>query len=61
MSENVGAITEALQPIPKLAERARALPDMPAAALKENLENKSEKLRQQVERIIDAAVDGQFD
>jgi len=61
MSENIGAITEALQPVPKLAERARALPDMPATTLKGNLENQPEKVRQQVERIIDAAIDGQFD
>ena len=61
MSENIGAITEALQPIPKLADRARALPDMPAATLKGNLENLPEGVRRQVERIIDAAIDGQFD
>jgi hypothetical protein len=61
MSENIGAITEALQPIPKLAERARALLDMPAATLEGNLENQPENVRRQVERIIDAAIDGQFD
>jgi hypothetical protein len=61
MNENIGAITEALQPIPKLAERARALLDMPAATLEGNLENQPENVRRQVERIIDAAIDGQFD
>jgi hypothetical protein len=61
MSENIGVITEALQPLPKLADRARALTDMPAATLKGNLEKQPEKVRRQVERIIDAAIDGQFD
>ena len=60
MSENISAVTEALQPLPRLAERARALPDMPAATLRGNLETQPEKVRRQVERIVAAAIDGQF-
>ena len=59
-SENLNTITEALQQIPGLASRAQALTDMPASTVAANLAAKPEQVRKQAERIIHAAIDGQF-
>lgn len=60
-SENLNAITDALQQFPDLANQAQALTDMPASTVASNLAAKPEHVRKQAERIINAAIDGQFD
>lgn len=57
-SENLNAITDALQQFPDLASRAQALTDMPASTVAANLAAKPEQVRKQAERIINAAIDG---
>jgi hypothetical protein len=60
-TENLSAVTDALQPFPELAARTRALIEMPAATVEKNLENKPENERHRAKRIIDAAIDGRLD
>lgn len=59
-TENLNALTDALEPFPGLAARAQALIELPAATVEKNLENKSAKERQRVKRVIDAAIDGRL-
>lgn len=60
-NNNLEAITAALQPFPELAARARAILDMPMATIENNLAGQPTAVREQVQRIIHAALDGQFD
>jgi hypothetical protein len=59
--ENLDAVISALSPFPDLAERAQRLLDLPAAELEANLAGQPAKARERVRRVIDAAIDGQFD
>lgn len=59
--ENLDAVTAALSPFPDLAERAQRLLDLPAATLTANLDRQPAEERGRVHRIVDAAIDGQFD
>jgi len=59
-AENLNALADALEPFPGLAAGAQALLELPAATVEKNLENKSEKERQRVNRVIDAAIDGRL-
>ena len=59
--ENLDAVTAALSPFPDLAERAQHLLDLPSATLTANLAEQPTVARERVQRIIDAAIEGQFD
>jgi hypothetical protein len=59
--ENLEAVTAALSPFPDLAERAQHLLDLPFATLTANLDGQPAEARERVHRIINAAIDGQFD
>jgi len=59
--ENLDAVTSALRPFPDLAARAQRLLDLPTATLTANLAGKPAEVRERVQRIIDAAIEGQFD
>ena len=59
--ENLDTVISALSPFPGLADRAQRLLDLPAAALATNLAGQPAATRERVQRIIDAAIDGQFD
>lgn len=59
-NDNLAAITRSLQQFPELAERAQALPDMPKDALDANLAGKPLHVRDRVERIVNAAIEGKF-
>jgi hypothetical protein len=59
--ENLNAITAAFQPFPELAARAQAITEMPTATVEANLTDKPPGIREQVQRMIDAAIDGKLD
>jgi hypothetical protein len=59
--KNLDAVTSALSPFPALAERAQQLLDLPSATLTANLARRPAETREHVQRIIDAAIEGQFD
>jgi hypothetical protein len=59
--ENLNAVISALSPFPDLADRAKRLLDLPTAELTANLASQPAEARERVQRIIDAAIDGQFD
>jgi hypothetical protein len=59
--ENLEAVTSVLRPFPDLAERAQHLLDLPTATLTANLAGKPVEVRERVQRVIDAAIEGQFD
>jgi hypothetical protein len=59
--ENLDTVTAALEPLPDLAERAQRLLDLPTATLTANLAGKPAAVRDRVQRIIDGAIEGQFD
>jgi hypothetical protein len=59
--ENLAALTDSLQQIPELAERATGLLDLTTAELGVRLAGKPVQERHQVERIVDAAIDGKLD
>lgn len=60
-SENLTAVTHALQHVPELAERAQGLLDLPKDVLDARLASQPPQIRNQVERIVDAAIDGKLD
>ena len=59
--ENLDAVISALTPFPDLAARAQRLLDLPTAELIANLAGQPAEARERVQRIIDGAIDGQFD
>jgi hypothetical protein len=59
--ENLDTIVTALQPFPELAARAQQILEMPTAQVEANLTGQQPAVRQQVERLIEAAVDGQLE
>jgi hypothetical protein len=58
--ENLDTVTSALHPFPGLAEQAHRILDMPAATINANLAGKPAETRDRAQRIIDAAIEGQF-
>lgn len=60
-SENLATVTDALQQFPDLAERAQSLPDLPRDVLEARLADKPAQVRNQVERIVNAVIDGKLD
>jgi hypothetical protein len=60
-NENLDDITSALEQFPQLAAQAQRILDMPAAAIQANLASQPPEVRERTRRIIDAAIDGQFD
>lgn len=59
--ENLDAVTSALSPFPALADRAQHLLDLPSATLTANLAGQPAETCERVQRIIDAAIEGEFD
>jgi hypothetical protein len=59
--ENLDAVTSALTPFLDLADQAQRLLDLPAATLTANLAGQPADVRERVQRIIAAAIGGQFD
>jgi hypothetical protein len=59
--ENLDAVTSALRPFLDLADQAQRLLDLPVATLTANLAGQPAEVRDRVQRIIDAAIEGQFD
>ena len=60
-NENLNAVTSALRPFPELAAQAQRILDMPDTTIKANLAGKPEDVRDRAHRLIDAAIEGQFD
>lgn len=60
-SENLTAVADSLQQFPELAEQAQALLDLPWDVLDARLADKPVRVRNQVKRIVDAAIDGRLD
>jgi hypothetical protein len=59
-AENLEAVTSALRPFPELADQAQRILGMPAATVEANLTGKPAEVRERAHRLIDAAIDGQF-
>lgn len=59
--ENLDAVTSALRPFLDLADQSQRLLDLPTATLTANLAGKPAEVRERVQRLIDAALEGQFD
>ncbi len=59
--ENLDAVTTALQPFPGLAARGQRIPDMPAAQVEANLAGHPAAVSQRADRLIEAAIEGQFE
>ena len=60
-NENLDAITSALRPVPELASQAQRILDIPAKTIEANLAGKPAGVRERTQRLIDAAIEGQFD
>ena len=60
-NENLDAITSALRQAPQLAAQAQHILDMPAATIEANLADQPAAARERAHRLIDAAIEGQFD
>jgi len=58
--ENLEAVTIALQPFPQLAAQAQRILDIPHSQVKANLAGQPTVIRDRVQRLIDAAIDGDF-
>jgi hypothetical protein len=59
--ENLDAVTTALQPFPELAARTQRILDMPAAQVEANLAGHPAAVRHRADRLIEAAIEGQFE
>lgn len=59
--ENLDAVTAALQPFPELAAQAQRILDMPDSQVKANLAGQPAVIRQRVDRLIEAAIEGAFE
>ncbi len=60
-AENLEAVTSALRPFPELAAQAQRILGMPVATVEANLAGKPAEVRERAHRLIDAAIEGQFD
>ena len=60
-ADNLEAVTSALRPFPELAAQAQRILGMPAATVQANLAGQPAEARAQAQRLIDAAIEGQFD
>lgn len=60
-AEKLKSVTSALRPFPKLAAQAQRILAMPAATVEANLTGQPAEVRERAHRLIDAAIDGQFD
>jgi hypothetical protein len=60
-TESLDAVTSALCQAPGLAAQAQQMLDMPQAAIEANLVGRPPEVRARTYRLIDAAVQGQFD
>jgi hypothetical protein len=60
-AENLEAVASALRPFPDLADKAQHILGMPAATIEANLAGKPTEVRERANRIINAAIEGQFD
>jgi hypothetical protein len=60
-AENLEAVTSALRPFPELAAQAERILGMPHATVEANLAAQPADVRARAHRIIDAAVEGEFD
>ncbi|HXJ82817.1 MAG TPA: hypothetical protein VMS64_29535, partial [Candidatus Methylomirabilis sp.] len=58
--ENLEAVTIALQPFPQFAAQAQRILDIPHSQVKANLAGQPTVIRDRVQRLIDAAIDGDF-
>ena len=59
--ENLDAITSALLPFPQLAAEAHRILDVPDSQVKANLAGQPAVIRQRIERLIEAAIEGRFE
>lgn len=59
--ENLHAITSGLNRFPELGAQAHRILDMSSTTISANLANKPAETRDRIQRIIQAAIDGQFD
>lgn len=59
--ENLDTVASALRPFSDLAEQAHRILGMPAATISANLAGKPVETRDRARRLIDAAIEGQFD
>jgi hypothetical protein len=59
--ENLDAVTSALQPFPQLAAQVQRILDMPNSQVKANLAGQPAIIRDRVQRLIDAAIEGNFE
>jgi len=60
-NENLDAVTSALSQAPDLAARAQRVLAMPNAIVQGNLAGQPAEFRERAQRLIDAAIKGQFD
>jgi hypothetical protein len=58
---DIEVVTSALQVAPEVAHLLRHIPDMPAKTIADNLAGLPEDLRDRAQRLIGAAVDGDFE
>lgn len=60
-NQNLDAVTSALRQVPEFAAQAQHILDMPATTIDDNLADKPADVRERAQRLIDAAIEGQFD
>jgi hypothetical protein len=60
-AENLAAVTSALRPFPELAAQAQRILGMPQTPVEANLAGQPAEVRERACRLINAAIDGQFD
>jgi hypothetical protein len=60
-AENLETVASALRPFPEMAERVQRILAMPAATVEANLAGESTDVRDRAYRLIEAAIEGQFD
>jgi hypothetical protein len=59
-TENLNAVATALQQFPGLAQQAERILGMPTATINANLAEQPHEIRRQAQRLIEAALDGEF-
>ena len=59
-TDNILALTEALGAAPELAEGMQRILGLPTQTLQANLDGKPPELRERIDRLINAATDGQL-
>lgn len=58
--ENLNAVTAALSPFPELAAQAHRILGLPSTTINANLSGQTAETRERAQRIINAAIEGQF-